>query len=689
MQSQAGRLNARVEPVQNASGGAISAIGGGMQRLGQAVTAAADQYQDNIDVAQSLRMRNLYTAEVESAMQDPQGGFLTTVGAGANKESRERSFKRITEQRKKIEALGQNEIQRLNFTSYADRQDMQARQRADIHQEREAKTFLAGETSTAAQQGLQRSITLVGTEEGDIAFAEAMKGVNKLADIYGFPADSAQRMAMVQGALDKKHSGSIEMLTQDPSGALEAAGYLAKHRNEMSPGVLSKSIDDVRRAMSVVQKGAIAAQSTSLAMDIAESTRPTYRTSGPVVMEMRGEIDIDALVPTARKRLDAMFQAGEVSAEVRDATLQRVAADYESRSKLRDTTEKDALDEAMVEAQSRRVGYAGLSPQAQQKLDASPLARAKFDLKVMQGDNLVTTARGTQALLLMPDAELDKIQTEAELYRLFDHEMAPKEMGEMRKRWMALKTGKAAPDAFVTEAVKIAALDAGLLPSATSGKTGLTETENVILLRMLHAVKDVAARGDGVASRADIDAAIKKEFGNVIRAKSSDKPMPVSSYSKTDIKGAWSDVAGGGFVEFPAADDPMRVEALRRIEIRREEAIKAGLPADTLDPERLSTLADELGLMRSEQAAVIRAKINEENARRADYIMQSRDAAQRRFDETYASQMKSLGEFFSAGGRAAERSAPQTKTGTVKAGPDSPGLKAYKEAEAKKMGAKR
>lgn len=271
--SQAGGINGRVEPMRDASAGSLLAVGEGLQRLGVATTNAADQLQDQVDIAQSLRMRNLYTAEVERALQDPKDGFLSAVGMDANAERRKRAFDKLREQRKKIEELGQNDVQRLNFTSYADRTDAESAMRADVHQERETKHFLAGEKTTAANISITRAIRLVGTEEGDLARMEAMQGLESLADLYGWPKGSKQREALLQGATDKLHAGVIEQYTQDPMSAPQAALYLAKHRQEMSPNVLNKSVDEVRRTMSIGRQQQIDAAGWAIANELADSGR--------------------------------------------------------------------------------------------------------------------------------------------------------------------------------------------------------------------------------------------------------------------------------------------------------------------------------------------------------------------------------------------------------------------------------
>lgn len=247
--SQTGGVTGRIEPVHDSSAGSLLSIGSGLQDVGRATTAAALHYQDQVDLAQSQRMRNLYTSDTESELTAPDTGFLSTEGMDANKDRRKQTFDRLREKRKAIEALGQNDAQRANFSEHADRLDAESNLRADLHQEHEVRKYRAGVTKTSADQGIERGVKLHGTDEGDIAVAGAMKDLDTLADLYGWPKDSKLREQLKQDARDELHSGVIDQYIQDPQNAPQAAVYLAQHKDEMSPKVLDKAVKDVRQAM--------------------------------------------------------------------------------------------------------------------------------------------------------------------------------------------------------------------------------------------------------------------------------------------------------------------------------------------------------------------------------------------------------------------------------------------------------
>lgn len=281
--SQTGGVTGRVEPVRDATAGTLLAIGGGLQDLGQATTSAAAVYQGEVDKAQSLRHRNLFATEADSVLQDPESGFLTTVGANANADRRKQAFDRLKAKRKSIEALAQNDMQRANFAEYADRIEAEAGTQADVHQTRQVRTFRAGETKVSADRGIQRAIQFVGTDEGEIAKMEAMRDLDTAADLYGWPKDSAQRAKLKQDAVDDLHAGVIDQYTQDPQGAPIAAVYLSQHRGEMSPSALSKSVDDVRRAMKIGHQEQVDAAAWDGANRLAET--------GLSIDQQRADID--------------------------------------------------------------------------------------------------------------------------------------------------------------------------------------------------------------------------------------------------------------------------------------------------------------------------------------------------------------------------------------------------------------
>lgn len=314
VRSQTGGVEGRVVPMQDQTGATLRAVGEGAQDLGQATTAAADTFQDQIDIAQSLRMRNLYDADVEAELMDPERGFLTTVGMDANGERRKQSFDRLKMQREKIMALAKNDVQRLNFAEHADGLDARSRKIADDHQSTQVKNFRAGETKTSAEIGIRRAIQLVGTDEGEIAKMGALRDLDSLADIYGWPKDSKLREKMKQDHVDALHAGVIDQWTQDPMKAPQAAAYIAKNRGEMS----EKSVAHASGRVRAVTIGNESAMAVGVAM--AESLEAKSAEMAKQGRSTPSEFDTLSMFDDAERRIGAR----EMPQEVRDAAIDRL-----------------------------------------------------------------------------------------------------------------------------------------------------------------------------------------------------------------------------------------------------------------------------------------------------------------------------------------------------------------------------
>jgi hypothetical protein len=417
VRSQTGGVEGRVVPMQDQTGATLRAVGEGAQDLGRAVTAAADTFQDQEDVAQSLRMRNLYDADVETIMNDPETGFLSTVGMDANKDRRKQSFDQLKAAREKVMKLAQNDVQRLNFSEHADRSDQESNGRANLHQEREVRNFRAGETKVAADLGIQRAIQLVGTDEGDIAAAGAMRDMEALADLYGWPKGSAQRAKLMQGATDALHAGVIDQYAQDPMTAPQARAYLDANRGAMSLQASTYAANKVRTATIGSEAAMAAGVAMSAAIDAKSTEMAKQGRSAPT------EFDTLAMFDDAEAKIGAQ----SLPQEVKDAALDRLRG--ERQQMLRQNAQRSVS--ALNDAATWLAADDGRSL-AKMMTERPDLAAA------IQGDDM--------AKLRKFDADSRRMQTApaayAEAWALTDDELRGKSAEQLVHRfWGALDDG--------------------------------------------------------------------------------------------------------------------------------------------------------------------------------------------------------------------------------------------------------
>lgn len=271
MRPQLGGVTTGVQPMQDATGQSLRAVGAGAQDFGRAFTVMADRYQDHIDRAQSHRMRNLYDAEVDRERWAPGSGFLTTTGLAANPARRKQHEERLTAQRRKIAALGQNDAQRLAFTEFADRADAETSVRADLHMVRQARIYEAGETRTAVERGLERAASFAGTEEGEVTRTMAMRDLDRWAELEGLGPEG--RAAEIQKANDAYHGMVLDRMMVAGQGPA-APAYLAKHKGEMSTPAVTKAMEEIQRRNNATLATARDTAAWATASKLAESGQP-------------------------------------------------------------------------------------------------------------------------------------------------------------------------------------------------------------------------------------------------------------------------------------------------------------------------------------------------------------------------------------------------------------------------------
>lgn len=342
VQSQTGGLAGRVVPLQDRSAGSMLAIGEGAQDLGRAVTSLADQKQDHVDIGMSLRASSLYTEEDENAYDAP-GGFLTTVGQGANDRQRKLAEDRMREQRSKIEQTLQNAAQKANFQQHVAHVDARSTSRANAHQVHHAKVFEAGERKASAEAGIREAIKFAGTEEGEVTRQLAMQHLDAWAELVGMPRAMLKNER--QKATDEYHQGVVGRIVSDANNPPLAKMYFDKHKGEMSPDTEQKlgayvkraSIDDesTRLAMTIAEKIDNAEVATvtvaGVEMEVGTWNEQLRQAGRPAPPAAKVEITPGAFLAKGLEATDKLFQEGKITAEVRDATRARISDDAQTR----------------------------------------------------------------------------------------------------------------------------------------------------------------------------------------------------------------------------------------------------------------------------------------------------------------------------------------------------------------------
>lgn len=281
--SQAGQIQASVTPMRDVTGSQIADVGEGMVRLGQAVTGAADLYQDQLDLAKSAEAENRLRDVMREELEAPATGYFTTVGQDAVGERRKKAFDRMTQERQKIEAGLVNNAQKANFRDQADRMLSTATTLADRHQQEQVVNYRFGQLAARRQNSIIDAAKLVGTDEGELAKMSALRDIEDQGQLAGWApervqlekmqATTALHATVVTGMLGTKTAGS----------AAAAAAYLENNKGE----VLSDAETRLRSGIQSAAQSLEANERESVAWTAANRLAKT----GATLSQQRDAID--------------------------------------------------------------------------------------------------------------------------------------------------------------------------------------------------------------------------------------------------------------------------------------------------------------------------------------------------------------------------------------------------------------
>lgn len=307
-----------IDPMQDHSGKQTQQLGQAVQAAGEGVSAIAEETQRQVDTAELLRQDNQIAERVRTTLQ----GYGNLLGKDAV-DAHQQVIDELADYQREVEgAMPQSEQLRKNLSAAINRRMLSARASIDQHYQAQAKANMFGETKAAMESRRLDAIRLAGTPEFATFRASMLERADELADMQGWAQDSEQRRRLREEQTTSLHEHVIDdMLT---SGRTDQARQWLEHfQGDVSP-------DRRAKLQGAVGRSAIADQSTRLALTIP----------GDMVTEaraQRGAMNQDDPIPDPRTsptylidataKLDAMFAAGAISAEVRDATIDRVRAD--------------------------------------------------------------------------------------------------------------------------------------------------------------------------------------------------------------------------------------------------------------------------------------------------------------------------------------------------------------------------
>lgn len=291
-----------VRPAGNATPGQISQLGDTLLGAGTDLANRANDLKERLHVAASKEALALAEERIVEADRDYLGRF----GKHATGQHREAAWEQLSKSLEGVESALEHEEERTLFRQVIQRRLTNVTARWNNHEDTQVRAYEigAGEAALAAKVEAARSRGPGGSDEGGRENPEsaaylrfAVKAeATLLAQKRGLPPEMVE--AFVAEKLGEVHAGVVEGLVDSGRGT-EAADYLANTAaGEVTEDVRAKLQRLVRRASVTEEAAALAVQ-------------------------IRNDLPDDSatLRDTGRSEARAMFEAGKISVEVRDALI--------------------------------------------------------------------------------------------------------------------------------------------------------------------------------------------------------------------------------------------------------------------------------------------------------------------------------------------------------------------------------
>lgn len=398
-------------PVQDGTARNLQGLAQGAMTFGVSVSRiGADMADEHTDTV--LRERDNRLQEVIRQRLESQDGYLNKVGKAAVGETRERVLEDL---RNDFEELTDDlsPFERQVFGKVAMSRWQTAVGRIDEHEVKQHRAWSIGETTARAQSMADQAFAAAGTDDWHVHYGTMRNELERLADLAGLPEDSEQRNSLVLEASTKLHERVVASLAQrDPAAAAKHL-QRAEERGELRHGAEKELREIVDRA-----------STSDASLRLAQEFAGVHRTT-------EGGIDLAA----AEARLSEQFQEGKITAQVYDATLERLGrTDRIGReSHARDLNA--AVDQATAWlAENPLRGVADLPPDLFVRLKNSGALDTVN--RFADGGRYSTDPQAFYEAMQLPADELRRV-SQAEVYRQFRGRLGDAELSKVMARHAA------------------------------------------------------------------------------------------------------------------------------------------------------------------------------------------------------------------------------------------------------------
>lgn len=305
-------------------------LSGALDKMGHAFALVAEKVQDDLDETAVKEADNKLSDVIREQLLNPDSGYMTTAGRGTIS-ARGPTVEQINNARDELEKGLANDRQKEAFKSVSMQRIQTSNQTIDKHAFQQVQVYKKAETSArieaartdaAANWGSWRELDADGKRIGpfnihkDVMLSE----VEKQAQNNGFqPGTKGYRDEVLNKMLEQTTSLHTQVIQNMVSFGQtnEAKEYFneAIKRGEVHP-------DSLDAANNLINTGAVKNDSLRLSFSLEGS------------------------LSQKQKDLKKMFNAGEIDADVYDATLSRVSAMDSQAKAMQEEYKKDALVES-------------------------------------------------------------------------------------------------------------------------------------------------------------------------------------------------------------------------------------------------------------------------------------------------------------------------------------------------------
>lgn len=352
-----------VVPRQDPTGQQIGVFGRALQTAAAAAQDIFQQMEDEQNLAAAQEKVALGEEEIRTHSKE----YLGLLGEKAHGIGRARASQGLRNQLLKLESSLENPVQRGLYRRWLDRRMQDVESTFDRHEMKQTQVWLAGARKArieASVDSAAQSFILLGDKPNEDGTPSAFRlqrntavqeARNRAQDLGLSPEETE---AFVQDVTEDIHRLIVEGLADSGRGS-EAKEYLqGVDRKELSQ-------DGRRRLQGTVERASVADEGARLALrvrgEVVKQWRKALADPGRT-QPMAPLPDGDTLQVDGTAAIQAMFEAGKISLEVRDAAIGEV----ENLAAMRRN------ETTVAENAAREAGEAWLRQNPMESVEAMP-----------------------------------------------------------------------------------------------------------------------------------------------------------------------------------------------------------------------------------------------------------------------------------------------------------------------------